>query len=349
MTEQQTVTEEIKDENISGSKEIRVGQKTIFAIFVIITLILCFLGIRIHNKLSYKTIALTDKKYYKDVAEFSYPAKWVPLGKVFYNPQSIPNLLTFFVATVNPKEIVECQFFSPQMETDNGREFFSTTKLAKFAPEKYLENAILKMSPTAKNIKLVKKITPGKKELKQAYLDKNLFNSIYTETNPGTTKGCSELNGLTFLPVHYLYEYNEDGKDIMHLMEGRIVFFNQTFSKSVDENAPINVAIKYIKCENIFSYKAEKTLYRKNIGIYKHFKKSLKTNEEWEKLAVAERQQILQKLPTITTMSLGGGDKFDIDAFKNTVYKIEYPDETTITMSRYFYGKDLKSFFTKWF
>ena len=68
-----------------------------------------------------------------------------------------------------------------------------------------------------------------------------------------------------------------------------------------------------------------------------------------ERLAVAERQEILAKLPTVTTATLDGGGKFNDEAFKNTVYNIEYPEESTDTMSSYYYGKDLKSFLVKWF
>lgn len=338
--------EEIQDTESVG---IKIGKKTIISVLIFIVAILTLLGFRTYNKLFFKTVALTDKKYHTDVVEFSYPKSWVPLGKVFYNPHSIPNLLTYFVATVNPQKIIECQFFSTQMETDNGREFFSTGKTAKVQPEEYFKNAILKMSPTAKNLQLKEKINPSKKELKQANFDKDLLNQIYSETNLGAEKGSSRLDDLTFLPVHYIYEYNEDGKEILHLIEGRFVFFNQIFSRELGDDAPINVSIKFVKCEDVFSYKAEKSLYKKNYGLYKHFKKNLKINEEWTKLATAERQQLLQKLPTITTVSMDGGDKFDTEAFKTTVYNIVYPDETTETMSRYYYGKDLKSFFTKWF
>lgn len=355
MTETNECTEKIKPEEsdkyheFKDSTGIKIGKGIVILVCICLIAILGALTLKIYNKVAYKSVALTDKKYYKNVAEFSYPKKWIPLGKVFFNGKSIPNLLTFFVATVNPIDIVECQFFSTQMESDNGNTFFSTGNLAVANPEKYFENAILKMSPTAQNIKLIKKYKPTYRELKQTNHDKNIFMTVYTDTNPGTEKGSFFLKNTDFLPIHYLYEYVEDGKTINHLIEGRFVFFNHCFSKSLGENPPIQVAINFIKCENIFSYKAEKSIYNKNYGIYKNFKKNLKFNEEWQNLAIAERQRILQTIPTITTLSLKNGEKFNIEAFKATVYNIEFPDEATKTMSLYYYGKDLKSFFTKWF
>lgn len=328
---------------------IKIGRKTVIAVIFLILAVLFVLGVKIFNKSFYKTVALPDKKYYKNVVEFSYPKKWIPLGKVFYNPNSIPNLLTFFVATVNPKEIVECQFFSTQMETDDGSEYYLTKNTAKADPVMYFASAIMKMSPTAKDLKLVKSYKPTYLELRRAKLDKNLLRDVYADSNPANDKGQSSLFELTYLPVHYLYEYVEDGKTIHHLIEGRFVFFNQLYSKSMGFNVPVSVSIKFVRCENVFSYKAEKSIYWKNYGIYKNFKDNLKINDEWEKLAMQERQDILVSLPKVTTATLEGGGKFNLEGFKNTVYSILYPDEETLTMARYYYGKDLKSFFTKWF
>lgn len=346
-------TENTENQNSEMQKRedigIKIGKNTVVSVILLILIVLFCLGVRIFNRLFYKSVALPDKKYYKDVVQFSYPKNWIPLGKVFYNPKSIPNLLTYFVATVNPNEIVECQFFSPQMETDNGSDYYLNKKLTKPNPETYFAAAIMKMSPTAKDVRLVKSFKPTYLELRRAKLDKVMLNTVYQDSNPGNDKGRSCLENLTFLPVHYLYEYKENGKTILHLIEGRFVFFNQCFAQSLDFDVPYLVAIKFVKCEDIFSYKAEKSIYGKNLIIYNYFKKHLKKNKEWERLAVAERQEILAKLPTVTTATLDGGEKFNDEAFKNTVYNIEYPEESTDTMSSYYYGKDLKSFLVKWF
>lgn len=347
-TEQTETTEKTDNKTSEFGVGIKIGKNTVIVVVALILVLVFFLCVKIYNRVFYKTVALPDKKYYKDVVQFSYPKKWVPLGKVFYNPNSIPNLLTFFVATVNPKEVVECQFFSTQMETDDGQEYFLNKKMATPEPELYFATAIMKMSPTAKDIKLVKSYKPTYLELRRARLDKNLVQDVYSDSNPTNDKGQSSLNKLTYLPVHYLYEYVEDGKIIRHLIEGRFVFFNQIYSKSIVYNAPPKVAIKYIRCENIYSYKAEKSLYWKNYGIYKNFKNNLKINQEWEKLAMSERQAILEQLPHVTTVTLNGGGQFNLEEFKNTVYRILYPDEETLTMARYYYGKDLKSFLVKW-
>lgn len=345
--------EEHKD--IVGNKDIKTysgikaSKKLICAVIITIIVLLSILGIKIFNKMFYKSTGLPDKKYYKNVVEFYYPHSWIPLGKVFYNPKSIPNLLTYFVATVDPKNIVECQFFSTQTETDNGEEYYFTKKVPKIIPEEYISVAIAKMSPTAKDVRLIKSYKPTYLELKKAKRDKRVFSSVYSDSNPGNTKGSSGLENLTYLPFHYLYEYVEDGKNILHLMEGRLVFFNQYYAKAYNSDKQYVTSVKFVKCEDVFSYKAEKSLFNKNYAVYKFFKKNLKKNKEWEELALAERQQILANLPSETTATLDGGEKFDMEAFKNTVYNIEYPDKITQTMFDYNYGKDLKSFLLKWF
>lgn len=349
MTELKSEEQNLVDKDIKADIGIKADKKLIYAVIAVIIILLCILGIKIFNKMFYKSVSLPDKKYYKNVVQFYYPRSWVPLGKVFYNPKSIPNLLTYFVATVDTKNIVECQFFSTQTETDNGDEYYLTQKNPDINPEVYIATAIIKMSPTAKDVKLIKSYKPTYLELRKAKRDKRVFSSVYSDSNPGNEKGSSGLQNLTYLPFHYLFEYVEDGKSIRHLMEGRIIYFNQYYAKAFAKDNGYLVSVKYVKCEDVFSYKAEKSRYNRNYFIYKYFKDNLKKNQEWEELALAERQQILANLPTVTTATLDGGDKFDMDAFKNTIYNIEYPDVTTKTMFDYNYGKDLKSFLLKWF
>ena len=62
-----------------------VGYKTVFSVLLVIALILVFIGAKVYDKLAYKVVGLPDKKYKLDVVDFKYPAKWIPLGKVFYN------------------------------------------------------------------------------------------------------------------------------------------------------------------------------------------------------------------------------------------------------------------------
>jgi hypothetical protein len=204
------------------------------------------------------------------------------------------------------------------------------------------------MNPDATDIKLIKEVLPTKEELNIAKNDKNIFDGVYVGANPGSEKGKSELKNMVYLPIHYLFEYKEKGKVFNQLLEGRYVFFYQCFMKNIESNADIDIAVKYIKCENTFSYKAEKKLYKKYYGKYKNFKHNLKINENWVELANQERQQILLPMSNVTTASLNGGDKFDIDLFKTTIYNIEYADFETKELYKINYGKDLKTSIIKW-
>ena len=310
---------------------IKVGKSVIFFVFLFVFLILFYIGAKIYDKMQYKEVSLPDKKYNMNVVQFKMPKKWVPVGRVFYNPKSIPNLLTFFVAAVNPKEVVEFQFFSTQFETDDGKEFQSTGKYKPVSPEGYFAKIIKKLSPNATNIKLEKVIVASKKELDKAKLDGKNFNKIYEDINPGTTKGRSWIDNYVNIPIKYIYSYEEKGKKYKHLLEGRFVSFVQCFSNKLEKTAKTHTAIKFIKCEDVFSYKAESTLFEKNKSKYKVFNKNVKINPQWIEYANSERRQILSDVEYITTESIVGGDKFKLNEFKNTIYVIEYLDYFSVS------------------
>ncbi len=330
----------------SHSEGIKIGSKTIIVVIFILFSIFGYLGIRIYDKICYRTVGLPDKKYNLDVVTFKIPQKWIPIGKVFYNPNSIPNLLTFFVATANPKEDVECQYFSTQYETDDGSEFQKTKEYSEVNSEEYFKKIVKKISPNAKNIKFVQEIEPNKKEDSLSKQDNTFFTSLYEDINPGTTKGKSWLVNVCFKPVHYVFTYEENGIEYKQLLEGRFVSFVQCFSKSIEHPEPI-FAIKFIKCEDIFSYKVPEKNYDKNFRYYKVFKNSLKVNQQWIEYSYSERRQLLEKFNYITTESLVGGDKFDKEKFKNMVYAIEYLDKASVESIEKQYKKDFKSFLTK--
>lgn len=314
--------------NVDG---IKVGAKTIGFLLVILLVIAFVLGQKIYDKVSYEKISLPDKQYNMDVVSFKIPKKWIPIGRVFYNPNSIPNLLTFFVAGVNPKDVVEFQFFSTQYETDDGKEFQNTGEYKAVDPQKYFTGIVKRLSPTATNIVLEKVIPPSKGELKKAKHDADFFNYIYNDINPGTTRGRSWLDNLTVLPVKYVFSYEEKGKNYKHLLTGRFVSFVQCFSISLNQDANIHTAIKFIKCEDVFSYKAEESMFKKNEGKFEVFRKNLVINPEWIEYSNSERRQkLLEKTSYITTDSLVGGDKFNRDEFKNMIYYIEYLDKASM-------------------
>ncbi|MBQ2644623.1 hypothetical protein IJG14_03510 [bacterium] len=315
----------------NNTKFIKVSKKIIVLILIVMFSILGYVGNKVYYKNFYKTIKLPDKKYNTDIVEFTIPSKWIPIGKELYNPKSIPNLLTFFVAGINPKEEIEFQFFSTQFETQKFQDISNTQELNKFSAENYLTNVIKKLSPKAQNIELEKIITISGKETNEAedYIEK--YNKLYEDINPVTTKGKSWLENFEVQPVKYLFSYTEGKDKYYQLLEGRFVFFIQCFSKAIDENTPIHTAIQFTKCEDLFSYKAKQNLFKKNMHKYKVFKKSIKINKTWLDYTNDERMQLLENLSYITTESLQGGAKFNPEAFKNTIYYIEYLDNNSKT------------------
>lgn len=324
---------------------IKVGIKTIIVVFVIILFIFIWLGMRIYDKIAYTETGLPDKKYNMDVVNFKIPAKWIPIGKVFYNPKSIPNLLTFFVAAVNPQEDVDFQFFSTQFETSDNLVFSDNENDCKINELNYFSAIVKKISPSAENIKIIKIEKPSKKEIKQAKEDENFFISLYTNINPGTTKGQSWIEDIRTIPVHYIFSYEDKGEQYYQLLEGRFVSFVQYFSKSVTSKSDLRAKIRYTKCENIFSYRAPVKYFDKNMRKYETFKSSLKKNPEWMEYSYSERRQLLASSNFLTTESLAGGDKFDTEAFKNMVYTIEYLDKASVQRIKDMYKIDFKTFF----
>lgn len=326
---------------------IKIGVKTVLTVILGIVLMLTWLGFRIYDRTAYQVIGLPDKKYNLDVVNFKVPYKWIPVGKVFYNPNSIPNLLTFFVAVINPKEDVECQFFSTQYETSNKSIEKKGGSFPKTDSVDYFYSIIKQHSTKAENIELIEIIEPSKDEIQQANKDKSFFVSMYENINPGTTKGQTWLDSMEVVPVHYLFSYQEDGKTYYHLLEGRFVFFIQCFSRVLHTRDDIHTAISYTKCENIFSYKAPIEYFKKNQRKYHTFKKSLKINPEWIEYSYGERRNLLSKMGYLTTESLVGGDKFRINEFKNMVYNIEYLDNTSVQEIQRKYANDFRAFLKK--
>ncbi|MCR5261741.1 MAG: hypothetical protein K6C94_07880 [Candidatus Gastranaerophilales bacterium] len=324
------------------SREIRTGKKTNFVILTVIFLILVFIGVKVYDKKAYQVINFPDKYTNLDVLTFKLPAKWIPIGKVTYNPHSIPNMYTYFIAAINPKNNVNMQFFSTQFETDDGREFKQNGSVSKIKSEDYFRYIVKKMSPKAKNIKFIKSYPIEKKELKKAAIDKFLVEVIYKDLNPKTTKGRCWLDSFEVTPVRYLFSFEENGKTIYQLIEGRFVYFVHCYSKEMIEGGEIMSAIKFIKCENVFSYQAEEKLFKKNLNKYHVFKNNIKHNKIWEQYTGQQRRKKLAEVSFMTTNSLVGGDRFDREKFKNTIYYIEYLDDFTIKSLNKTYKKHFK-------
>ena len=303
-----------------------VGNKTVFSVFLILSLILLFIGAKIYDRLAYKVISLPYKKYNIDVVEFKYPAKWIPLGKVFYNEFSIPNLLTFYVGTVDPVNVVEFQFFSTQFEADKGTDFEKNTILPDIDPIVYYTNIIKRISPKAKNIKLEKTFLPSKKEVEKAEKHKEYLTYVYHDINPVTRKGRVWLDKMNITNVKYIFSYEEKGRYFYHLIEGGFETFYQCYARDFEATVP-DTAMKFIKCSDTFSYKAEKNLFLQNLPKYREFHNNLKINPDWQNYADTERRRKLTLTRYLTTDSLAGGEKFHKAAFKNMFYRIEYLDD----------------------
>lgn len=326
----------------NNQEGIRISKKFLVFVFLIIAAIITSVSFKIYDKNAYFVTSLPDKETMMDIVTFKLPQNWVPIGRSFYNANSIPNMYTFFIAAINPKEDIDFQYFSTQCETDNGKEFQEGNQFTTVTPEDYFKNIIKKITPKAENITLVERINPSKKDLIEAAKEKFLFESVYADSNPGTTKGRTWLEKYSVTPVKYIFTFEENGKTYKQLLEGTFVFFVQCFSNKLELDAPIHTAIKFIKCENIYSYKAESQLFDKNMGKYKVFHKNVKINNDWVDYSNVKRRNKLAELSYLTTNSLVGGDKFNVGKFKNTIYYIEYLDKNTKFDIKKSYKKQLR-------
>lgn len=299
---------------------------------ILILFVLSFWGIKIYDKYVYKSVKLIDNQSNIEVVKYKAPKKWVSFGRVFYNPSSIPNLMTFFVTTVNPKENADIQFFSTQYETSGNLLYSKEDYKTRDTAEKYLINIVKKLSPSAEYVKLEKKIKPSIYEIERAKEKQNFFKTLYANINPGTTKGLSWLENLSVVPVHYIFSYYDKGEKYYQLIEGRFVSFSQCFLN--EPEAKLIAVIKYTKCEDFFSYRAPEKYFAKNKGKYNTFKKNFNVNPEWVEYSYAERRKLLSSVNYLTTETLVAGGNFNTENFKNLIYIIEYLDKASIDTIR---------------
>lgn len=309
---------------------IKLKKVGINIILLIVTVF--FAGIKIYDRIIYTSGKIIDNRSNIEVVQYKAPAKWLSFGKVFYNKSSIPNLLTFFVTTVNPKEDVDIQFFSTQYETSGNLVNSDKEYKDKDSPEKYMANIVKKLAPSAEYVKLEKKIKPSQYELNYAKKEQNFFKVLYENINPGTTKGLSWLENFSVIPVHYIFSYYDKGEKYYQLIECRFVSFSQCFMN--ESAARLTAVIKYTKCEDFFSYRAPEKYFAKNKGKYNTFKKNLNVNPAWIDYSYAERRKLLASANYLTTETLLAGGNFDTESFKNLVYIIEYLDKESIETIR---------------
>lgn len=302
---------------------------------LLLLFVFSFWGIKLYDKITYKSANLIDNHTNIEVAKYKIPSKWISFGRVFYNPTSIPNLLTFCISAANPKENVDIRFFSTQYETSdnliNSDKDYKDTDTT----EKYLTNIVKRLAPSAEYIKLEKKINPSSYEITFAKEKQDFFKTMYENINPGTTKGLSWLENLSATPVHYVFSYYEKGEKYYHILECLFVSFSQYFLN--EPEAKLTAVVKYTKCEDFFSYRAPEKYFAKNKGKYNTFKNNFNINPEWIDYSYAERRKLLASANYLTTETLVAGGTFDTEAFKNLVYIIEYLDKASIETIRNMY------------
>lgn len=309
--------------------EIKVGWKTIAVILTILVAIVVFVSLKVFDKFFNNPISMPDPKYNLDVVSYKIPAKWLYSDNIFYNENSLPNLLTFYIAAINPEKNSEFRYFSTQFETvdidvENDKDFWTPV-----SPDDFFTNVVKKMSPNAENICIVDIIKPTKKELKDAKEQSAFYSMLYDEINPGTEKGRTWLFNYKITPVHYIFSYKEGGVEYYQMIDAQYTSFLQCFSRYLDANAKVKSVTRFTKCDSMFSYKAPVSVFEKNLGKYKSFKKSLVVNPKWLEQSYAERRKYLSSANYITTETLLGGSKFDQEDLKNLVYSIEYMDKET--------------------
>ncbi len=297
-----------------------------FFVFTVIIVTFIFIGTKIYDKLAYKTLIIRDYEFTRDiVASYKIPSNWYYSENIIYNPKSIPNLLRYYVIVKDKRNSNEFLFFSTQYESSGNIVLEREEEVIN--PEEYFINIIKNIYPNAKNIKLVSKRRARTKEKKEMKESQELFEIIYNETNPPTPKCKSGIEYEVAEPIHYLFSYEDNGQRYYQQFDGRIISFTQNFSKEITRQRNMNIKIRYIKCEDIFSYRAKVKEYRKNLRKYNVFKASYKKNDNWEEYNIKVRQQILALTNYMTTETHTAGEKFDIESFKNLIYTIEYLDK----------------------
>lgn len=306
-------------------------KKTKITVFILL-FVFCFWGVKLYDKFAYKPAKLVDNITNIEVAQYKIPSKWVSFGKVFYNPSSIPNLLTFYVSAVDPKKDIDMHFFSTQYETSGNIVNSEEEYKDKDNPEKYLTNIVKQLVPSAEFIKLEKKIKPSQNEINKAKKEQDFLKVLYENINPGTTKGLSWLENLSVVPVHYIFSYYEHGKKYYQILDGRFVSFSQCFMN--ESAAQLTAVVRYTKCEDFFSYRASEKYFFKNKRKYNAFKRNFNINPKWIDYSYAERRKILASADYLTTETLLAGGNFDTEAFKNLVYIIEYLDKESVETIR---------------
>lgn len=325
---------------------IKIGNKTVAAIVLVLLAIVVFISVKTYDKLNYNKISLPDNKYNISVADYKIPAKWLYADNIFYNQNSIPNLLTFYIVTVNPDKNAEFRCFSTQFETEDLDVSDNKAVNAPFDYDAFVTDVVKKMSPNAENISLIKINPPSKDEMKKAKEDAEFYSSLYYEINPGTQKGSTWLNNYAVQPVHYLFSYKENGHEYYQMIDAKISSFVQCFSR---DEKNIKSATKFVKCESMFSYKTLAENFDKNLRKYNTFKREMKINPQWIAKSYDERRSYISQADYITTQTLSGGNKFSQEELKNMVYAIEFLDEKSKSVIKSRYKTTWKTYLEKLF
>jgi len=320
--------------------KLQLREKLIIAILVIICIpFLWKLFLIIDEKKNYTIETLYDSE--NGLKVFEYPRKndWLHFDKVVYNKKSVPNYATYIAAITNFKEQSLIEFFSTQFETEvKETQIFAKDYVESAENEEendkdiinsveYMTSVLKKMNPNAENIQIVENYAAKTKNINKKYSkQKNFLTTVYKNMNPDTDKSSSSLDNTKSEPVSILFSFYEKGYHYYERFDCDFMTFKQIINESM-KTKKIKQEIIYVKCADIFTYKAPAKYYKKNLRKYEIFKKYTKQNQEWIDAINQERRVLINSINYSTTQTIMAGDKFQPNSFKNMIYTIEYMND----------------------
>lgn len=331
---------EISETKTNSPVNHRLTAVFVFVLTVITALLLFKAYLLIDEKISYDKETLYDPIFNMKVVEFPVKDGWRPYGKVTVNENSIPNFETFFIAAVYPEEQTEIKLFSTQYETDIQKtEEFGINEEISEEPDlpyeelsnsvkDYIFSVIKKMNPKAENIQIIKKFTNNTHKNQKKYLKKIQFlKTAYSDINPTTPKSKSKLKDVIIEPVSLLFSFNENGYRYYLRIDCDFTSFVQVFEEKM-MSKKIRQKIRYVKCENVYTYQVLEKYYKKNMRHYEVFKKNAKPDVKWAVTLNEAKRNKIHNDSYSTTQTIMSGDKFNPELLKNLIYTIEYMSDT---------------------
>ena len=323
------------------TNKLQLREKLIITLLIIICIPLLWkLILVIDEKKNYTIETLYDTENGLKVLEFPRKNDWLYFNKVVYNTKSVPNYATYIAAITNLKEQSLIEFFSTQFETDvKETQIFAKDYVEPTEDEQedeqennkdiinsveYMTSVLKKMNPNAENIQIAKNSAANKKNANKKYAkQKKFLTTVYSSMNPDTDKSSSSLENIKSEPVSILFSFYEKGYHYYQRFDCDFMTFKQIIKESM-KTKKIKQEIIYVKCADMYTYKAPAKYYKKNLRKYEIFKKYTKQNKEWINAINQERRELINSKNYSTTQTIMAGDKFQPASFKNLIYTIEY-------------------------